>query len=134
VLTAGSGAAWGDQGGLGEELGISCCVRQRCRVERQRGPVEPDALLECQPSHGLGGGSDRPGAGGCGLPVGRQLGPVPGKIPKMVRQVTGELRLDRLRDGAVQGQPVGSGERRLYSVPGQRVSEPVAAVFTDSLE
>ncbi len=33
---------------------------------------------------------------------------MPGEIPEVLGQVTGELRLDRLGDAAVQGHPVGS--------------------------
>ena len=50
----------------------------------------------------------------------------------MLEQVTGELRLDRLGDAAVQGPPVGSVERP-STASGQR-GEPVAAVVTDPVE
>ena len=59
---------------------------------------------------------------------------MPGDVGEVLGQVAGELRLDRLGDGAVQRDPVGGRQRRLDRVAGERVDEPVVADVADAVE
>jgi hypothetical protein len=102
----------------GDQHPAALAVGQWGRVECQGGPIEPDALFEGETLHGFGGGAYRPRAGGRGLAVGRELGPVPGDAGEVLREVVGEERLRRFGDGAVESRPLGGGEGRLDRVAG----------------
>jgi hypothetical protein len=81
---------------------------QRRPVERQRGPVQPDALLIGEAAGGLLGGAGRPAAGGGRLPMRRQRHPVPGDLAEVLAEVAGEVA--SVASAAARWSPARSAE------------------------
>ena len=100
---------------------------RRARCDRERGLVEPGALLGGEACDGVVGRPDRPRAGAVGLAVRGQLAPVPGDVREVLGEITGVPGLGGLGDRTVPGQPLTGGQRGLDGVAGQRVDEAVLA-------
>ena len=118
-------------GGLGRppERGPELAPRglRRARCDRERGLVEPGALLGGEACDGVLGRPDRPRAGAVGLAVRGQLAPVPGDVREVLGEITGVPGLGGLGDRTVSGQPLAAGQRGLDGVAGQGVDEAVLA-------
>lgn len=72
--------------------------------------------------------------GGRALAVRRQLGAMASDVSEVVREIACVLRLQGLGGGAVQGDPVGRGQRGLDRVAGERVDEPVVPVLAEPVQ
>lgn len=114
----------GERKGSGHGDQQHAALRTRHGRHCQRLSIQPSALLEGEPADRFGAGARRPGPGGGRFAVRRQNRPVPGQIAQVSVEVLVVHLLELLRDRAVKGQPLGSGQRRLDGVPSKRVDEP----------